>query len=145
MSEIPVDLDPRLAADCHRLGRLASTHLLLLDDGRWPWFILVPATAAVEVCDLEAAKRQAVWGQVHEVSLLVRTLFPVDRLNVAAIGNVVSQLHLHVVGRRRGDPCWPGVVWGVAGGEPYAAAEVARIRAAVAGHLGGRFVAADLL
>ncbi len=134
MNEPP--LDPRLAADCHLLGRLGTTRLLLLDDARFPWFILVPATEAVEVCDLSTAERQAVWAQVNEVSQLVRALFPVDKLNVAAIGNVVSQLHLHVVGRRRDDDCWPGVVWGAGGGEPYAAAEVARIRAAVAAHPG---------
>jgi len=136
-------LDPRLAADCHLLGLLGDTRLLLLDDARFPWFILVPATEVVELCDLEGAAREAVWAQVDEVSLLVRALFPVDKLNVAAIGNVVSQLHLHVVGRRRDDDCWPGVVWGAARGEPYAAAEVAGIRAAVAAHLGNRFVAVD--
>jgi len=141
MNEIP--LDPRLTADCHRLGLLGDTRLLLLDNARLPWLILVPATEAVELCDLEAADREQVWAQVHEVSLLVRDLFPVDKLNIAAIGNVVNQLHLHVVGRRRDDDYWPGVVWGAPGGEPYAAAEVARIRAAVAIYLGDRFVVAD--
>jgi len=136
-------LDPRLAADGHLLGLLGDTRLLLLDDARFPWLILVPATEAVELCDLEPTLREQVWAQVHEVSLLVRALFPVDKLNVAAIGNVVSQLHLHVIGRRRDDPCWPGVVWGAGGREPYPAAEVARIRTAVATHLGNRFIAAD--
>ena len=135
-------LDPHLAADCHLLGLLGDTRLLLLDNRLLPWFILVPATAAEELCDLEGAVREAVWAQVNEVSLLVRALFPVDKLNVAAIGNVVSQLHIHVIGRRRDDYCWPGVVWGAPGGEPYAAAEVARIRAAVAAHLGERFIEA---
>ncbi|NCO57289.1 MAG: hypothetical protein COW73_03020 [Nitrospirae bacterium CG18_big_fil_WC_8_21_14_2_50_70_55] len=142
MAELP--LDPRLAADCHLLGRLATTRLLLRNDQRLPWFLLVPATAAVEVCDLEPAAQQALWAQVNEVALLVRTLFPVDKLNVAAIGNVVRQLHLHVVGRRHDDYAWPGVVWGLPGAEAYPAAALARIRAAVAAHLGDRFVVAGL-
>ena len=136
-------LDPQLARDCFVLGELGSSLLLLLDNALVPWFILVPRVAVSEVCDLEPAQQAELLGQINAVSRFVREAFPVDKLNVAAIGNVVSQLHVHVVGRRRDDFCWPGVVWGAPGREAYDAAEVERIKGLAAGALGAEFRAAS--
>jgi len=135
-------LDPQLARDCFVLGDLGSSLLLLLNNALVPWFIVVPRVAVSELYELEAAQRQALLAQVDAVSRFVKGAFPVDKLNVAAIGNVVSQLHVHVVGRRRDDFCWPGVVWGAPGREAYAPEDVARIRGMAAAALGGDFRAA---
>jgi len=132
-------LDPQLARDCYVLGDLGSSRLLLLDNALVPWFIVVPRVAVSELCDLEAAQQAEVLAQVNAVSRFVQGAFPVDKLNVAAIGNIVRQLHIHVVGRRRDDFCWPGVVWGAPGRETYPAGEVARIRGLAAAALGTAF------
>ena len=107
-------LHPRLAADCHVLGDWPLCRVLLMDDARWPWCILVPRRAGVsELHELDLAARTRLW---HESALLSVALRAVaarcERLNVAALGNVVAQLHLHHVARHRGDPNWPGPVWG---------------------------------
>jgi diadenosine tetraphosphate (Ap4A) HIT family hydrolase len=135
-------LDPQLARDCFVLGELGTSLLLLLDNALVPWFIVVPRVAVSELHELEAAQREVLVAQVDAVSRFVKGAFPVDKLNVAAIGNVVSQLHVHVVGRRRDDFCWPGVVWGAPGREAYAAEDVARIRGMAAAALGEAFRAA---
>jgi diadenosine tetraphosphate (Ap4A) HIT family hydrolase len=105
-------LDARLQGDCHVLGNLQLSRLLLMNNAAVPWFILVPVTEQLEICDLTAAEQSQLWSEVQAVSEFVRSEFTVDKLNVAAIGNVVSQLHVHVVGRRKDDYCWPDVVWG---------------------------------
>jgi diadenosine tetraphosphate (Ap4A) HIT family hydrolase len=136
-------LDPQLARDCFVLGDLGASLLLLLDNALVPWFVVVPRVAVSEVCDLEAAQQAELLAQVNAVARFVQGAFPVDKLNVAAIGNIVRQLHVHVVGRRRDDFCWPGVVWGAPGREPYAPAEVERIRGLAAAALGAEFRAAS--
>jgi diadenosine tetraphosphate (Ap4A) HIT family hydrolase len=94
------------------LGRTRLCHVLVADNAAVPWFVLVPETAAEELCDLDAATHAILMDEVHHLGRALRARFVVDKLNVAAIGNVVRQLHVHVVGRRREDYCWPGVVWG---------------------------------
>ncbi|HEY5790094.1 MAG TPA: HIT domain-containing protein [Gammaproteobacteria bacterium] len=135
-------LHPRLAADCHALGRLDLCELLLLDNALVPWFVLVPRVGEGELHLLAAAARARVHDAVQTVSALVSGRYPVDRLNVAAIGNLVPQLHIHVVGRRRDDFAWPGVVWGAAGREPYSADALAATRSLVADALGDALVTA---
>jgi diadenosine tetraphosphate (Ap4A) HIT family hydrolase len=105
-------IHPRLVEDCHVLGRLGSSHVLLHRNASVPWFILVPETDVAEPFDLRAEARRALWDEADELARFVRTFFGVVRINVAAIGNVVPQLHVHVVGRSPGDPCWPRPVWG---------------------------------
>lgn len=103
----------RLEADCHRLGRLALSHVLLHRDAALPWLILVPEVAVIELCDLAPHERTRLDTEIDHVCALIRSEFPhTTKLNVAAIGNLVPQLHVHVIGRHPGDPCWPGVVWG---------------------------------
>ncbi|MCB1670385.1 MAG: HIT domain-containing protein [Gammaproteobacteria bacterium] len=121
-------LDPALARDCHQLGNLHGNLLLLMNNALVPWFILVPQTNFVELCDLPLAQRQALNLAIDEVSRCLRQYWPVDKLNVAAIGNVVRQLHVHVVGRQEGDYCWPGVVWGRPEREVYTTGQVDGIR-----------------
>ena len=122
-------LDATLANDCHLLGELNDVLLLLMDNALVPWFILVPKTSVVELSDLSEPERRALYEAINLVSLLLRQNWPVEKLNVAAIGNVVRQLHVHVVGRREDDFCWPGVVWGRQERQAYTAGQVAEIRA----------------
>lgn len=116
-------LDERLQADCVELGSTGYCRLLMMNNRSVPWFILVPDTSCTEVCELEADAQERLWAEVNSVAGFVRREFSPDKLNIAAIGNVVSQLHVHVVGRFTSDYCWPGVVWGAAGAEVYTPAE----------------------
>ncbi len=106
------ELHPRLAADCHVLGRCGGSHVLLQRNASVPWFLLVPETAALELHDLPNGERTALVGATDALARFVKLHFACDRINVAAIGNRVPQLHVHVVGRWRDDCCWPHVVWG---------------------------------
>ena len=130
-------LDPRLRADCFELGRLGFCRLLLLDNAAVPWFILVPETDVCEIIDLAEEQQLELLRLAGLVARFVRTEFPVDKLNIAAIGNVVRQLHVHVVGRSAGDYCWPGVVWGTAPPARYTGTQVDDIRALAARCLAG--------
>jgi diadenosine tetraphosphate (Ap4A) HIT family hydrolase len=105
-------LHPNLAADCHVLGALELSQVLLHRNSLIPWLILVPEVEVTEVCDLSARERTALNAEIDTLSACLRDNFPVTKLNVAAIGNLVPQLHVHVIGRHENDPCWPGVVWG---------------------------------
>jgi diadenosine tetraphosphate (Ap4A) HIT family hydrolase len=123
------ELDARLAADCITLGKVNGITLLLMNNSRIPWFILVPQTSKTELFELEESERQLLFNTVNELSAFVKKSFDIDKLNVAAIGNIVSQLHIHVVGRSSEDPCWPGVVWGAdIPRQQYSAGEVTEIR-----------------
>ncbi|WP_339933662.1 HIT domain-containing protein [uncultured Brevundimonas sp.] len=105
----------------------------LQDDARFPWLILIPRVAgAVELDDLSAADRARLMEEIARAGNCVRALGeaagrPVDKLNVAALGNVTAQLHVHVVGRRRDDGLWPDPVWGRDGARPYDAAARAAV------------------
>lgn len=105
---------PRLLADCHLLGRLALCRLLLNRNATLPWFILVPEVEPeiIELHELDEPRRRTLATELDLVATFTRARFDVAKLNIAAIGNIVQQLHVHVVGRRPDDPCWPGVVWG---------------------------------
>jgi diadenosine tetraphosphate (Ap4A) HIT family hydrolase len=132
-------LDPRLVADTHRLGGLALSEVLLMDNALLPWFVLVPRVAETELYLLDTETRHALDDESAMLAAFVADAFRVDKLNVAAIGNVVAQLHVHVVGRRRDDHAWPGVVWGRSEREAYATEEVAGIRERLAAGLGEHF------
>jgi diadenosine tetraphosphate (Ap4A) HIT family hydrolase len=102
-------------------------HVRLQDDARFAWLILIPRVeGATEIEHLSAADRSALMDEIVRAGAIVRALAeasgrPVDKLNVAALGNVTAQLHVHVVGRRRDDPLWPDPVWGRGGAESYSA------------------------
>ena len=107
-------LDPRLAADTHAIGELPLSHALLMDDARFPWLILVPRIAgAREITDLDEADRRSLLSEISEVGRALETLLRPDKLNIAALGNIVPQLHVHVIARFTTDAAWPRPVWGV--------------------------------
>ncbi|AWN40402.1 HIT domain-containing protein [Methylobacterium durans] len=113
-------LDPRLAADTVPVGDLALSSVLLMDDARFPWLILVPRReGASEITDLGADDSSLLWEEIRLAMGVMQALSRPDKVNVAALGNVVAQLHVHVVGRFRSDPAWPGPVWGQGERKPY--------------------------
>jgi len=131
-------LDPRLAADTLPIGDLKLSRALLMNDARYPWLILVPRRANVrEIVDLAAEDRAVLIEEIAAVSAFLRALPGVDKLNVGALGNIVAQLHVHVIGRAVGDPAWPGPVWGAGEAWPYergaAEALITRARDALIG------------
>ncbi|MGR4070211.1 HIT domain-containing protein [Halomonas sp. LR3S48] len=113
-------LDERLVRDSYPVTELPLCQLRLMDDTRFPWLILIPRRAEVsEVFDLDEADRQQLWREASEVGRMLKALSLADKINVANLGNVVSQLHVHVVARRRDDEAWPGPVWGQGQPQPY--------------------------
>ena len=120
-------LHPRLANDSTFVASLPLSDLLLINDARWPWLILVPRVPdAAEWLDLYGEQRQLLDAEMHATGTLLRTHFHTDRINVAALGNVVPQLHIHIVSRRADDPAWPGPVWGFGQPVPYSGEELQR-------------------
>ena len=127
-------LHPQLLADCHRLGQLSHGHLLLHRNALVPWFILVPETNLGNLLDLPIPQRDGVLADCKRVSDYLTGVLACPKVNVAWIGNLVPQLHVHVIGRRPGDPCWPKPVWGnLAESREYGVEEVVTIRAALLG------------
>lgn len=119
-------LHPRLAADSLVVTDLALCRVLLLNDSRFPWLVLVPRLAgAREIVDLAPADRLLLAEEIDLAAGALRELCPTDKLNIGAIGNIVEQLHVHVVARQRSDAAWPGVVWGFGTATPYATADAA--------------------
>jgi diadenosine tetraphosphate (Ap4A) HIT family hydrolase len=131
-------LDPRLVADTHAIGALPFSELLLMDDARFPWVILVPRIAgARELIDLDEGDQRLLLGEVDRVARVLESLLHPDKLNIAALGNVVPQLHVHVIARFSNDAAWPSPVWNhgerVAYGERERAARIATLRNALGG------------
>ena len=113
-------LDPRLAAESFPLGRLKLCEARLFNDARFPWLILVPARAGlVEIIDLDQAGQQLLMQEVACAASALRTATRCHKLNVAALGNQVRQLHVHVIARFETDPAWPNPVWGRGARVPY--------------------------
>lgn len=115
-------LDPRLAADTLPVGDLPLSRVLLMDDTRFPWLVLVPRRAGlVELGDLPREERIVLLDEIDLVAAALRALVAPDKLNVAALGNMVPQLHVHVIARFRHDAAWPAPVWGTRPAPPYTA------------------------
>ena len=133
------ELDARLANDCYILGKLDISLLLLMNNSLVPWLILVPETTKTEMTDLDPADQKALLKEINLISGFVKTNFGSSKLNIAAIGNIVSQLHVHIVGRHSSDYCWPNVVWGVDEKETYTDGRVKEIAALLAKQLGKHF------
>jgi diadenosine tetraphosphate (Ap4A) HIT family hydrolase len=110
MDEIAVP--EQLLADCHLLGSLPTSALLLNRNAALPWFIVVPDTRLKDILDLPDEHRQAVMADCAGVSLFIKQVLGYDKVNFAGLGNVVPDMHLHIIGRREGDACWPQPVWG---------------------------------
>ncbi len=125
------ELDARLAGDCLILGKLDCSLLLLMNNALVPWFILVPVTQATEIYQLPGEQQLQLLQEINLLSDYINNAFSIEKLNVAAIGNIVKQLHVHIVGRHSSDYCWPGVVWGSQQSEPYSDMEIERIKASL--------------
>ena len=105
--------DPRLDADTLPVCRTATAHVRLVDDARWPWVMLVPVhEGATELHHLTPGERAALADEIALASEAMERATGCTSVNVAALGNVVARLHVHVVARDPGDPNWPGPVWG---------------------------------
>ena len=132
------ELHPVLARDTLPVRRLALSELLLMNDARFPWCILVPRIGGIsEWHHLPASAQRTLMEEITLVSRFMEALPEVTKLNVGALGNRVPQLHIHVLGRHPQDAAWPEPVWGHGNPSPYPAAEasslIESIRAAVSG------------
>ena len=113
-------LDLRLEADTHFVADWPLSRVLLMNDARYPWLVLVPRQAGlVEIADLPREDRAVLMEEIVRAGEILRTLPGVAKLNMGALGNVVRQLHVHVIGRLAGDPAGPGPVWGHSPAVPY--------------------------
>lgn len=123
-------LDQRLQQDCLQVGDFPLCRLLLMNDVHYPWFILVPRREDVsELFQLDADDQLRLWSETTRLAEVLKDGFGADKMNVATLGNVVSQLHMHVIVRRRDDAAWPAPVWGRHPAQPYAPEQLAEVMA----------------
>jgi diadenosine tetraphosphate (Ap4A) HIT family hydrolase len=121
---IGFNLDPRLTSDTLPVSDLPISIVRLMNDARFPWVVLVPRrSGASEILDLSSEDRHQLFNEIVQVSSAVKMICTPKKLNVATIGNIVPQLHVHVVARNEGDAAWPRPVWGVGTAEPYTQAD----------------------
>jgi diadenosine tetraphosphate (Ap4A) HIT family hydrolase len=110
----------QLMQDCLLLGRFSLSHLLLMRDANYPWCILVPDRDDIaEIYQLSAADQQQLLRESSLLCIAMESAFSPDKFNIAALGNVVPQLHLHHIARYHGDAAWPAPVWGRVPARPY--------------------------
>ncbi len=120
-------LHPQLAADCAVVGDWPLCRLLLMNDAQYPWFILVPRRAGIrEIYELSEADQQALWRESAQLGRALMQAFSGDKLNIAALGNMVPQLHLHHIVRFRNDAAWPSPVFGKHPPQPYLPEQLAQ-------------------
>lgn len=111
--ETGFELDPRLAGDTVFIADWKLCRVLLMDDAQFPWLVLVPRRPGLaELDDLDESDRTRLMHEIQRAMKILRAVVDCDKLNVGALGNIVRQLHVHVVARRVDDPAWPGPVWG---------------------------------
>ena len=120
MTESPWSLHPQLAQDTVPVGDLALSRLLLANDANYPWLILVPRRAGlVEIIDLSGNHRLELMDEIADAASALKAITECEKLNIAALGNQVPQLHVHVIARRHTDAAWPKPVWGAAAPSAY--------------------------
>ena len=130
------ELDPRLANDTLVVGELPLCRVLLMNDAQFPWLILVPRRGGIrEIIELDEKDQQQLWAESAQVSQVLQSVFQPHKLNMAALGNVVSQLHVHHIARFEHDPLWPQPIWGKLPAQPYSQVQadelLARLRHAL--------------
>jgi diadenosine tetraphosphate (Ap4A) HIT family hydrolase len=114
-------LDAQIGRDTAQVGDLTLCCVRAMNDATYPWLVLVPRRAGVtEIIDMDAADRAQLMTEISAAATVLKDVTRCDKLNIGAIGNLVPQLHIHIVARRRGDPAWPKPVWGAAPPQPYA-------------------------
>ena len=125
-------LDPQLEADTVPVGDLPLSRVLLTNDANYPWLILVPRLPALtEVIDLEENGQMQLLAEIDAAARTLKAATHCDKLNIAALGNQVAHLHVHVIARFRGDAAWPKPVWGVAAPKAYEPAQREPLLAAI--------------
>jgi len=113
-------IDSQLKQTSYPLTSLDVCDLRLVDDQRWPWLLIIPRVAqAVELIDISPNLRAQVWLEIDHVGRVMRDQFSPHKLNIAALGNQVRQLHVHCIARFPEDEAWPNPVWGVGDSVPY--------------------------
>ena len=123
------ELHEKLAADTHSLGSSGLCEIRLMNDSTWPWVILVPKVEDVrEIYELSKIQQIRLLGDASNLSEGMMQVFRGDRMNVAALGNMVPQLHIHLIVRHEGDPAWPGPVWGTQVPVPYTEEQLEAVR-----------------
>jgi diadenosine tetraphosphate (Ap4A) HIT family hydrolase len=144
MNELAFILDPAFVATSQPVGRLALCEVRLQADARWPWLLLIPMRQGLrEIEDLPAPERALLIEEAVAAGAAARAVgealgLAVEKLNTGALGNVTPQLHVHVVGRRAGDPAWPGPVWGVGTAAAYSDGQMKAALEAARRAFGGR-------
>jgi diadenosine tetraphosphate (Ap4A) HIT family hydrolase len=119
-------LHPRLRQDCIAIGRFELCQLLMMNDSHYPWFILVPAKADIqEIYQLSKPEQLTLLEESSYLAENLAALYKADKMNIAAIGNLVPQLHLHHIVRYRNDKAWPDPVWGKFAALPYTQLQIA--------------------
>jgi diadenosine tetraphosphate (Ap4A) HIT family hydrolase len=124
---MPADwsLHAQLKNDTIDIGDLPLSRVLVIKDANYPWLLLVPRReSAVEIIDLDEVEQAQLTTEVSRVARALKDVSKCDKLNIAALGNVVPQLHVHVIARRKGDAAWPRPVWGVVPPRPHDPEEV---------------------
>jgi len=123
------ELDRRLDADSEPLLWLGLCEMRLMNDRRWPWIVLVPQRADIEeLHELTPLDQAMLTFETNLVAQGLKQVTGCTKINVAALGNIVRQLHVHIVARNEGDPGWPGPVWGHGHREPYERTEIHRFK-----------------
>lgn len=136
MSPAEFDIDHRLAADSVLIADGPLSQLRLMDDARFPWLVLVPrVSAAEEWIDLDGSAQRQLLAEVNLAGRLLRALGPAHKINIGALGNIVRQLHVHVVARTPDDAAWPGPVWGSGTRSPYPTQQRAALVSSLRQHL----------
>ncbi|MBD8652268.1 HIT family protein [Rhizobium sp. CFBP 13726] len=118
MSEF--ELDGRIARDSDLIATLDLCQLRIQNDSRWPWLVMVPQRADMtEIFELSEADQALLSAEVNHVAAALKEITGATKINVGALGNIVRQLHVHVIARFEGDANWPGPIWGYGSAEPY--------------------------
>lgn len=117
---MPFSLDPRLAADTLFAAHFPLCDVRVMNDARYPWLVAVPRLPnAAELFELSKQDADQIWLEIQALGSLISGLPGVGKVNIGALGNIVRQLHIHIIGRHEGDPAWPGPVWGQSPPIPY--------------------------
>jgi len=123
-----INIHPQLLSDCLVIGKFTLNHLLLMNDANYPWFILVPDRENItEMFQLEQADQRQLIKESSLLSKAISEQFNADKINIAALGNMVPQLHIHHIVRYRTDVAWPAPVWGRHPARPYTDAAVENV------------------
>lgn len=138
-------LDERLFKDTVVLGDFTLCRILLMNDSRYPWLILVPRRAGIsELFELNMAEQQQLWQETSYVGQVLKDVFQADKINIATLGNVVKQLHMHIVVRMQDDAAWPAPVWGNGAAQGYTDEALAVMRARLQAAFNGYWQAIEV-